>query len=143
MNEEDRIKVVQECKRIVKKNGIIVFSFITAMAQTISLLKRNSDKIDEWYDHLNKNIETGINDPDFDTGFTEAYFIHHFQIEPFINKNNLELLKLAGAEGFSNQSEEVLLKLPKDKLEKWIDFNYKYSEDKSILGAKENCKESV
>ena len=138
VNEEDRIKVVQECKRIVKKNGIIVFSFITAMAQTISLLKRNSDKIDEWYDHLNKNIETGINDPDFDTGFTEAYFIHPFQIEPFINKNNLELLKLAGAEGFSNQSEEVLLKLPKDKLEKWIDFNYKYSEDKSILGANQH-----
>ena len=86
----------------------------------------------------NITINTGINNPDFDTSFTEAYFIHPFQIEPFLSRNNLELLKLAGAEGFSNQSEEVLLKLPKDKIEKWIEFNYKYSEDRSILGANQH-----
>lgn len=138
VNEDDRFKVVQECKRVVKNNGIIVFSFITVMAQTISLLKRNSEKIEEWYEHLIKTINTGINNPDFDTSFTEAYFIHPFEIEPFLNINDLVVLKLAGAEGFSNQSEEIILKLPKSKIEKWIDFNYKYSEDRSILGANQH-----
>ena len=123
VNEDDRFKVVQECKRVVKNNGIIVFSFITVMAQTISLLKRNGEIIEEWYDHLLQTINTGINNPDFDISFTEAYFIHPFEIEPFLTMNNLELLKLAGAEGFSNQSEEILLKLPKSKIEKWIDLN--------------------
>jgi S-adenosylmethionine-dependent methyltransferase len=134
----DRNKVINECKRVVKKNGFIVFSFITVMAQTISLLKRNSEKIDEWFDYLVNTIGSGINNPDFDSGFTEAFFIHPFEIEEYINRNGLEVIKLAGAEGFANQSEELLIKLPKDKLGKWIDFTYKYTEDKSILGSNQH-----
>jgi len=138
INKEDRNEVIDECKRVVKNGGIIIFSFITVMAQTISLLKRNNDKIDEWYDHLVENINKGINDPVFDSGFTEAFFIHPFEIEKYINENGLRILKLAGAEGFANQSEESLLKLSKNKIQKWIDFTYKYTEDKSILGANQH-----
>ncbi len=134
----DRNKVIGECKRVVKKSGCIVFSFITVMAQTISLLKRNCEKIDAWYDHLEHTIRTGINDPDFDSGFTEAFFIHPFDIENYIAGNGLEVMKLAGAEGFANQNEESLMKLPKEKLRQWIEFTYKFTEDASILGSNQH-----
>ena len=134
----DRSSVINECKRVVKKNGFIVFSFITVMAQMISLLKRNCEKIDEWYEHLVNTISSGINNPEFDSEFTEAFFIHPFEIENYIKSNGLEVIKLAGAEGFANQSEEILKKLPKEKLNKWIELTYKYTEDKSIIGSNQH-----
>lgn len=138
LNETDRRKVVNECRRIVKKNGIIIFSFITIMAQTISVIKRYPLLIKEWEKTLIKGIEEGINDTEFDTGFTEAFFIDPLKIEDFISSCGLSIIKLAGAEGLACQSETELLRLPKEVLEEWITFLFKYSECKSTLGANQH-----
>lgn len=108
------------------------------MAQTISLFKRNSEKIEQWYDHLIQTIESGINNPDFDSGFTEAFFINPLEIKDYITQQGLEVIKVAGAEGLGNLSEEVLKNLPKNKLAKWIDFTFKYTEDTSLLGSNQH-----
>ena len=138
INKEDRIKAIDQCLRILKPNGILVITFVTTFAQSISLLKRSPEKISEWIPVLNKTISTGINVDDFDTGFTEAYFFHPLEIEPFMQQFSLQMLKISGAEGLGCQSEEILKLLPKEKLKEWIDFFYLHGSDPSILGANQH-----
>jgi S-adenosylmethionine-dependent methyltransferase len=136
--ESDRKKAVNECKRIVKKNGSIIFSFITIMAQTISVIKRYPLFIKNWERALSKGIEKGINDSEYDTGFTEAFFVDPLKVEDFLVDCGLLVTKLAGAEGIACQSEPDLLKLPRDVLDEWINFSFKYSECRSTLGANQH-----
>jgi 2-polyprenyl-3-methyl-5-hydroxy-6-metoxy-1,4-benzoquinol methylase len=138
INKEDRIKAIDQCLRILKPNGILVITFVTTFAQSISLLKRSPEKISEWIPVLNKTISTGINVDDFDTGFTEAYFFHPLEIELFMQQFSLQMLKISGAEGLGCQSEEILKLLPKEKLKEWIDFFYLHGSDPSILGANQH-----
>lgn len=137
-NENDRIKAIQECKRVCKNNGYIVFSFITKMAQSISVVQKFPDKIREWKYALTKGLNEGINDLEFDTGFTEAYFVDPLELESYIENNGLKVIKIAGAEGFACQSEMKLKELPKLLLDEWIDHLFKYSTDKSTLGANQH-----
>ena len=137
-NERDRSKVLMECRRVLKDTGKVLFSFVTHMAQTISVIKRNMTNIGSWEPALVQGIETGINDTEFDTGFTEAYFMRPESIRDFVGKAGFSVLKIAGAEGLACQSEERLMNLDRCSLEKWIDFLFRYSEDESILGANQH-----
>lgn len=138
VTEQERIQAIQECKRVVKHGGFIVFSFITIMAQTITLLRRDIGNIIEWENALSFGIEHGRNDIAFNKGFTDAYFIDPIEVEPFILQNGLEVVRVAGAEGLGCQSESALLSLSKAQFTHWIDFFYKYSNIRSTLGANQH-----
>jgi 2-polyprenyl-3-methyl-5-hydroxy-6-metoxy-1,4-benzoquinol methylase len=138
INETDRQSVIKECKRICKQNGFIVFSFINKMAQTISVIQKFPEKIEEWTETLEKGIEERLNNTQFDGGFTEAFFVDPLEVESYISRHDLSVVKVAGAEGLVSQSEMILKKLPSEIFQKWIDFSYKYSTDKSILGASQH-----
>jgi len=135
ISEMDRRSVINECKRVCKKQGFIIFSFITKMAQTISVIQKFPERIEEWTETLIKGIEERINNTQFDGGFTEAFFVDPLEVESFISDNGLSVIKIAGAEGLISQSEMILKKLPSEIFQKWIDFSFQYSTDKSILGA--------
>lgn len=126
-----RSEVLDECRRAL-------FSFVTPMAQTISLIKRNPDQLDRWEPALRHGIETGLNDTAFDTGFTEAFFTRPEAVRPFVESGGLRVLKVAGAEGIACQSEEALLNLGAEDRARWVEFLFRYSEDPSTLGANQH-----
>jgi len=138
INEVDRQSVISECKRICKTNGFIIFSFITKTAQTISVIQKFPERIEEWTETLEKAIEERLNNTQFDGGFTEAFFVDPLEVESYISQNGLSVIKVAGAEGLGSQSEMILKELPSGIFQKWIDFSYKYSTDKSTLGASQH-----
>lgn len=136
--EADRSAVVAEYFRVLKPEGFAIFGFVTHMAQTLSVLRRCPGNIALWENALVTGIETGVNDTAFDTGFTEAYFTRPDQIRGLVEPVGFEIRKIAGAEGIGCQSEERLLELDKQTLERWLEFSFRYSDDPTTLGANQH-----
>jgi len=138
VEEHHRVEVLRECHRVTKDGGVVFFSFVTHMAQTLSVIKRNLDNLARWEPSLVKGIETNLNDTDFDTGFTEAFFIKPWDIRTFVEAQGFSVLKIAGAEGIACQNEAALMRLEPRERARWIDFSFRYSEDPSTLGANQH-----
>jgi S-adenosylmethionine-dependent methyltransferase len=122
VEESDRRAAIAECRRLVRPGGHIVSTIITRMAQSMCLIKEKPGAIAAWEGTLCRGIEGGRNYTDFDTGFTEAYFVDPLEVKGMLECEDLDLIKLAGAEGFACQSEEALKSLDADDFRKWMDF---------------------
>ena len=138
VEESDRAAAIAECKRLVRPGGSIVFAFITRMAQCMCVLKEFPREVAAWEKTLRYGLATGMNDLDFDTGFTEAFYADPREIEPMLRRAGLEVLKIAGAEGFGCLREDILKELDPDSFRLWMDLAYETSEDPSIIGANEH-----
>ena len=84
IEEADRAAAIAECRRLVRPGGHIVFSFITRLAQAMCLMDEQPEKIAVWEKPLRRGIETGQNDPAFELGFTEAYFVDPLTVEDML-----------------------------------------------------------
>jgi S-adenosylmethionine-dependent methyltransferase len=138
VKESDRAAAIAECRRLVRPGGHIVCTFITRMAQSMCLIKERPGEIAAWDRTLRIGIDTGLNDAQFDTGFTEAFFVEPLEVEGMLEREDLEIVKIAGAEGFACQSEETLKSLDAEAFGKWVDLCFDYSTDRSTLGANEH-----
>jgi ubiquinone/menaquinone biosynthesis C-methylase UbiE len=137
-DDADRARAVRECRRLAKPGGHLVFSFITHMAQAISVLQKWPGRIIEWEACLEHGIATGRNDTAFDTGFTEARLVDPLEVAPFLEAQGLKVLRVAGAQGLFAQSEALLMALPPAERQRWIDFSWRHSTKPSTLGASQH-----
>jgi SAM-dependent methyltransferase len=140
-DEADRAAAIAECARLVRPGGGIVFAYISRMAQCLCVLKEAAGEVAAWERTLRYGLSTGRNDASFDTGFTEAYFADPRGIRPELEAAGLEVVKIAGAEGFGCLREDSLKELRRrdaDAYRRWMDLAYETSEDPSILGANEH-----
>jgi hypothetical protein len=111
------------------------------MAQCLCILKEFPSEAAAWEKTLRYGLETGRNDAAFDTGFTEAFFVDPLEIRPMLERSGLEVVKVAGAEGFGCLREDSLKGLRDRDAEAyrvWLDLAYETSTDPSILGANEH-----
>jgi S-adenosylmethionine-dependent methyltransferase len=138
VSEVDRRRAMDECARLARPGGHIVYAFVTKTAQTISLIKRAPEKIAAWEKALRLGRELGLNDTAFDTGFTEAFFVDPLEVEPMIESEGFEVIRVAGAEGLAAQSEEKLKALSPETFRSWVDLSYETSTDRSLLGASQH-----
>jgi SAM-dependent methyltransferase len=139
--EDDREAAISECRRLARPGGRIVFAFISRMAQSMCILKEFADDVAAWEPSIRYGLATGRNDTAFDTGFTEALFVDPPTIAPMLESAGLEVLKIAGAEGFGCLREDSLKELRSrdaGAYRRWMDLAYETSEDPSILGANEH-----
>jgi S-adenosylmethionine-dependent methyltransferase len=138
VEEADRSRAVAECARLTRPGGHLVFGFVTKNAQALSLLKRDLRGIAAWEAQLRESAASGRNDPGFDSGFTEAFFVDPIEIEGIVAHPELELLRVVGAEGLGCQSEERLQALDPESFGRWLDFFFERSADPSSLGANQH-----
>ncbi|HOX31768.1 MAG TPA: class I SAM-dependent methyltransferase [Spirochaetales bacterium] len=132
--EAERAAVIAECRRLVARDGFMVFAFITEMAQALSLLKRHPERIAAWEEELEGTIARGANS-DFDTGFTRARFVEPLGLRAYLEGFGLRVESVASAEGICCLREPELLSLPAEARERWIEFSFRHSERPSLLGA--------
>lgn len=135
LEEDERQKAIKECLRILKPGGLILVAFVSIYAQVLSLLKKDVALLPKWRAHLEKLISTGVNDLDFDSGFTWAYFYKPMEIEKFMENFPIVKQKMVGVESLACQSEQKLMSLPENEFQEWVDFLYKFSDDPATLGA--------
>jgi S-adenosylmethionine-dependent methyltransferase len=139
--EGDRAAAIAECVRVVRPGGVLVFTYITRMAQCLCILKYWPEQAVSWGKALRHGLATGRNDAGFDTGFTEACFMDPREVRPELERAGLEVVKVAGGEGFGCLREDSLKELRERDAEAyrvWMDLAFETSEDPSILGANEH-----
>lgn len=134
IHKEDREKVVRDALSFLKKDGILIASFISAYAPIIDGLKYPEDV--KAPDDLTKYLKNGVNDAE--SGFTSAYFIKPEEAKNFMNSFNLKELSFAGIEGIGGLMESKLDGLSKVQFDKIIDILYKLSNDPHIFGGSEH-----
>jgi len=128
VEENDRIKVIQECMKKLNEGGTLFVSFISAYAPIIDFIKKYPENIIGYKEKLLNYIKDGRNIvSDENPGFTTAYFIDPKEIENFMNKFNLHKKVITGIEGLIAQSEDKVNSLSKEAYKEWIDLIYKTS----------------
>jgi S-adenosylmethionine-dependent methyltransferase len=138
LDEAGRSAAMGECARLVRPGGTIVYAFITTTAMALSLLQKDPGALEAWEPSIGLCEERGTNDPDFDKGFTEAFFVDPLEVAGMIAREGFELDRVAAAEGLAAQSEDKLRALGEGALARWIDYSYRHSRDASLLGASQH-----
>lgn len=131
LEDSDRRRAVAGCLNVLKPNGILFASFISAVADIIYLLQENPGMIGTGEF---KDLTYFIEDRPFSgSGFTEARFERIRDIEPFMNGFGLEKLHLLGSEGILAPFKYQILKQPPEVLDRCIDLAIKVCEREELL----------
>lgn len=135
--EEDRKKAIANAKRLLKKDGLIVASFISQYApiqDCLSWLK--FEGYEGEVDGLLHYLQDGENKEE--TGFTTAYFTGIQEAKSLMNEFGFEELAFAGVENILMSKEEEVNKLPEEEFLKWLDLAFALSEDSNLYGTSEH-----
>lgn len=131
---EDRQKSLNEALRLLKKGGILITSFISNYAPLqeaftyLDLGEQKSD-MEDLFRYLNDGENNDSN------GFTTAYFTSIDEAQNLMAENGLKQLTFAGVETVIIGKEREITELPQEQFNQWIDFCFRLSQDKSLLGS--------
>lgn len=131
-----RKKVLQEIKRVLKKNGLLFTAIICRFASVIDGYRKKFILDPEYRKIMHKDLKTGIHSPfNNDTYFTDAYFHHPEEIIAELEENGIKNNRIFSLESFSwiiSDIESIL----KDKEQKKILFKIleQIEEEKSMFG---------
>jgi len=138
--EEDRVRAVRELYRVTKKGGYVFVAFMSRIRHLITSLLHPQD----WQPHndvdrIEAFMETGIFNHRNQGRFTGAYFFPVADINPFMEANGFESIKLiaSGSIVSSMQEEqwEYWRQQGEDAYRRMFDMVCDAAEDPSILGA--------
>lgn len=131
--EEDRRKALENALKMLKKDGILIASFISHYAP-----------IQDCFAHLTFEGYKGevkellyylVDGKNKDgAGFTTSYFTGAEEARGFMKAHGLEELSFAGVENMLGCKEEELLKCSKEEWERWLDIGFALAEDEKLYG---------
>lgn len=143
-SKEERIKILENCRRVLKEDGVILITYINSLG----VLKVGvSDFPDEFKD-INKIYEL-FHEKSFseDESFTETYFTVPEKAIDEVSKSGFKILSRAGAESFLGgqafymtkyyiENKEIYFNLLKVATEKCEDERFRDSTEHLIIVAK-------
>lgn len=137
LDKEDRIKTVDGCLKLLKPGGLLYVSFISSYAGIIYAMKNEPDCI--LVPELKEDFELYKEDKEFNgKAFTEAYFIRHKDILPFMSQFPLKKLHLFGQESILAPCELTIMEQPKEVVDKWIELGKAVSEREDLFSYSEH-----
>ncbi|MDC7220506.1 MAG: class I SAM-dependent methyltransferase [Spirochaetales bacterium] len=123
--DNSRNKTISESIRVLKKNGLCTFGFISIYAPIYDIVKKDPSTILSKYDDLLRFIDTGIRiESEKDPGFTDIYLIDPMKIEDLFVNSPVEKVSLFGTEGLTAQSETRIIQSDLSVFKKWVDLAY-------------------
>ena len=135
---EERLTAVRGAKGLLRQGGLFFASFITRYAGIRWAAKYLPSWVVDNRGDAERLIETGVNVPPEDGGFTDSYFAHPSEITPLMEQGGFSTLDIIGCEGVVSMIEEQINPLEGDLWEAWVDINYRLGKDPSIHGAVEH-----
>lgn len=136
LREEDRKRALEQCLKHLKPGGILVASFISAYAPMIDCIKKFPEEIEDNRTSLLNYITDGRNYGG--DGFTDAYFIHPDDVEPFMAGFPIIPVRFMATEGFGAFTEDKLSQLSDSQFMAWVDTLYAIAPHRSVLGCCEH-----
>lgn len=119
----DRILTMKECLRVLKPNGMLVISYINAMAAVVLGLKdelKNMDEVNKWFE--NKTSD-GI-----------FLYMSPSQVEQLANDFQMKIVAHVAADGISHFLSDKINRAAEENFHRWFQFHLKTCEDQNLLG---------
>lgn len=135
LTEPERRQAVDEAWRLLRPGGLIFAAFITRFAPFRDLAARTPTTLVERRAEWEAILRSGVYRAGQGVGFTDAYFAHPAEIQPFMEQANFETLDLVGCEGIVARNEEQVNQLSGDAWQTWVEFNYRMGKEPSLYGA--------
>lgn len=116
-NEEDRMLTIQEAKRVLKRNGIILAFAINYTASTLAGLFSGLIHKKTFFEMCKEELTTGIHNPpdDFPWLLAEAYYHQPKQLKEEFLSQQLTYLNMYAVEGMAWLDKDFFANMLDDK----------------------------
>jgi 2-polyprenyl-3-methyl-5-hydroxy-6-metoxy-1,4-benzoquinol methylase len=131
---EQREKCIQECLRVLKKDGLLATTYISRYSVFPYVSTSDSKYLTE---KLSKQLfETGILKHDDPNCFwTDTYYASPDEMEKYYNKNSIEILDHFAQDGISPILKTAVDNWNETQFNIWCDYHYLSCREKSTIGA--------
>lgn len=119
-NKADQEKVMCECSRVLKPNGMLVVSYINKYASIVAHCK---DSLENIYELKNK----GTPHPLFSISTPK-------EIETLLKDSGYSLLYNIGTDGISYMLKDKIESASQENFENWLHYHFSTCEEESTLG---------
>lgn len=127
--EEDQIKCIDECLRVLKPDGILAIAYINRYAQYVIHISRDKDYIN---DKLLRNIvDFGI---EYEDDRDYFYFSTYDEIEGIMAEFKVKRLDHIGTDGIVHMMRDNINSLDESEFNKWLDYHFKTFRNPSLIG---------
>lgn len=139
LNEDERLRTLQACASMPKKDGIIIVAFVTKFAHLRDLAQRDPKRLFNEKDFYAEYLRTGkyTRNPS-----TVSHHSHPFETRQLFEKveyPRLEVQGMIGCEGFLGGGLwKGLNGLNEGEYEAWVDIVWDNAEDESALSASDH-----
>jgi 2-polyprenyl-3-methyl-5-hydroxy-6-metoxy-1,4-benzoquinol methylase len=133
---EERRQALEQAAGLLKPGGLVFASMITRFASFRDAALNGFSYVQDDPDYSEKLLSTGVHDSG--QGFTDAYFAHPDEVLPLCESAGFTTLRLMGCEGVVAGREEYINSLTGAAWDFWLDLNYRFSQEPSLLGASDH-----
>jgi S-adenosylmethionine-dependent methyltransferase len=133
---EERRAALEQARRLLKPGGLVFAAVITRFASFRDAATNGYTYVEGNPAYSEKLLTTGIHDSG--DGFTDAYFASPEEVVPLGESAGFTTLKLMGCEGILAGREEHVNSLTGLAHQVWLDFNYRFAQEPSLLGASDH-----
>lgn len=133
---EERERALHESLRVMKLGGYLFVAFLMRSSVIRFLAKEFPALI--LNEREQRIMATGIMKTESDEGFIDAYFAHHSEIMPFMQRWSVEMLDLISCESLVSMIDDKLNELTGKAWEAWVALNYAWAKDPAVHGMAEH-----
>jgi len=138
VNADDREQIIRECMRVLTPGGLLFVTFITSYAPLMRYVRNTPGQLGKGYDPR-EFLPSGVHEPNqIISGLPDAFFIHPSEVQPVMERFDLETLKVTGLEGIVMGIETTLNALPDSTFAYWVDLMYETAVDPVTWGSSEH-----
>lgn len=128
-NEDDRRKVIKQCKSVMRENGILIGSYINRYASFMVEFIKMHNSIDA--ELLTEILNVGYKPKEKEDPF---YYSSPQEIDNLMNDFNIEKITNIGVDGMGYLFGEKILGLNDEEYKFWLESHYNTCEDENIIG---------
>ena len=133
---EERQTALRQAYRLLKPGGLIFATVITRFASFRDAAVHGYTYVQDDPAYSEQLWTTGIHDNG--KGFADAYFAHPDEVIPLGESAGFTTLRLMGCQGLLAGHEEYVNSLTEAAHDLWLDFNYRFAQEPSLLGASDH-----
>ncbi|MGN1181593.1 MAG: methyltransferase domain-containing protein, partial [Faecalibacillus sp.] len=121
-DRQERQKAINECLRVVKKGGIVVFSYLNRWGNFMNGLANHLKNIDLLY----KEFDNGCHEKIF-------YRMSYNEMNELMKEKHIKCIKNVGVDHFSYLASEQINELSEEEFQCFMNYQYLAMEDPTIL----------
>lgn len=136
--ESLRNKCIEECLRVLKKDGILTIAYINKHYILNSVMLRDSKYLSKVF--IDKILNTGvIREGENECFWTDAFFTTPSEMESFISNYSIQIVDHVATDGITPFVRDYVDKMNDTEYSQWLYYLLTSCRDRDILGISNHC----